>query len=89
MPVTRSAAARSKVQQSGDPDSSSVNKQDEHEQTSNGAMVNGELPKTVKDPPSDEKHLKTSTALLLLTLIFLTSLIALGAVYLSFPHLDP
>merc|ERR1711935_200827 len=53
------------------------NKQSENGQnSSNDAMAkSGELPK--------------STALILLVLIFLTSAIALGAVYLSFPELEP
>lgn len=37
--------------------------------------------------PGDE--LRTRTALLLLTLIFLSSVTALAAVYFSFPHLEP
>ena len=94
MPVTRSAAARAKVQQSEDHDSSSnSNKHDEKKSPSNGDMANGELPKTVKDfdvsSGEEDTHLRTSTALLLLILIFLTSFIALAAVYLSFPNLEP
>ena len=37
---------------------------------------------------SDDGHLRTRTALLLITLIFLSSLSALAFVYYSFPELD-
>jgi len=105
MPVTRSAVARSKVQDS-DSDTeehsqassiSLLNKQSENGQnSSNDAMAkSGELPNTIKDEIPEtsanvgSSELRTSTALILLVLIFLTSAIALGAVYLSFPELEP
>lgn len=105
MPVTRSAVARSKVQNS-DSDTeehsqassvSLLNKQSENGQnSSNDAMAkSGELPNTIKDEILEtsatvgSSELRTSTALILLVLIFLTSAIALGAVYLSFPELEP
>lgn len=103
MPVTRLAAARSKVQTSDSEDdhstassSSTLNKQSEDGSdlptSSNvGTMAKkvGELPSTIQDvPDSSDSQLQTSTALILLVLIFLTSAIALGAVYLSFPELE-
>ena len=54
----------------------------------------GELPNTIKDGSPEDvatgsgSELRTSTALMLLLLIFLTSAVALGAVYLSFPQLE-
>lgn len=52
----------------------------------------GELPSTIKDGSPEVvatgSELRTSTALMLLLLIFLTSAVALGAVYLSFPQLE-
>jgi len=105
MPVTRSAVGRSKVQDSdSDTEEHSqassislLNKQSENGQnSSNDAMAkSGELPNTIKDEIPEtsatvgSSELRTSTALILLVLIFLTSAIALGAVYLSFPELEP
>lgn len=45
------------------------------------------LPKTLEE--TEDKHLRTRTALLLLFLIFAVSFAALGFVYYSFPHLEP
>ena len=98
------SAARSKVQKSDSEEedhstassSSTLNKQSEdgsdlpvssHVDTM--AKKLGELPNTIQDvPDSSDSQLQTSTALILLVLIFLTSAIALGAVYLSFPELE-
>ena len=87
MPVTRSAAARTKVQKSLE------NKQDEEqtEEKSEEDMAAFPLPKTVKDISDKEEngnHLKTRTAVLLLVIIFASSTAALAFVYYSFPHLD-
>ena len=100
MPVTRSSVkARTKVQSAEEESqtSSIQSKQNAEAEVSkdgdDGDMV-GKLPKTVKEAASvtieeDDAHLSTKTALLLLILIFLSSAIALGAVYYSFPHLNP
>ena len=100
MPVTRS---RGKVQSSDDSEedshsqassSSPLNKQsenDEQDSKLDDMAKSGELPSTIKDelPEISGSELRTSTALALLILIFLTSALALGAVYLSFPNLEP
>ena len=101
MPVTRLAAARSKVQTSDseEDDSQASSSSPLNKQSENGSDLpadnidtmakNGELPSTIKDVPEvAAAQLRTSTALILLLLIFLTSAIALGAVYLSFPELE-
>jgi len=85
MPLTRSAVARSKVQ---DEASSSERNAETTDALSNGNM--DKLPKTVKDASKEEpdSHLSTKTALGLLVVIFLASGLALFAVYYSFPHLE-
>lgn len=98
------SAARSKVQTSDSEEedhstassSSTLNKQSEDgsdlpdsSNVDTMAKKVGELPSTIQDVPgAADSQLRTSTALFLLVLIFLTSAIALGAVYLSFPNLE-
>jgi hypothetical protein len=100
MPVTRSktTVARGKVHQSSDeqPRSGSYeDKQNQNNDTATAEDMADRLPKTVNDAKTlssedgDESPLRTRTALLLLLLIFASSLSALAFVYYSFPQMEP
>ena len=88
--ITRSkTASRAKVQD--EPDSTSTASEDK-QSDANGDPDSNEkkmLPKTISEGfKEDENHLKTSTAIFLIFVIFATSVSALAYVYYSFPHLE-
>ncbi len=89
MAVTR-AAARAKVQE----EVAGKGEQNNGEAQKDSSTMSGKLPKTLAESKllnegkELDTHLRTRTAVLLLVLIFASSLAALGFVYLSFPHLE-
>ena len=103
MAVTRSAARAKDHQDDGGNDISNNSIEsngrqtltDQQDSQEGNNMAARRLPKTIKeskllkDGVELDSHLRTRTALMLLILIFSTSLVALGFVYLSFPHLEP
>ena len=86
--VTRSkTASRAKVQ--NEPDSSSTASDDKQSDANGESTEKKMLPRTISEEiKEDEKHLKTSTAIFLILVIFATSVSALAYVYYSFPHLE-
>lgn len=87
--ITRSkTASRAKVQ--NEPDSSSTASEDKQSDANGESTEKKMLPKTISEgfKEEDEKHLKTSTAIFLILVIFATSVSALAYVYYSFPHLE-
>ena len=87
--ITRSkTASRAKVQ--NEPDSSSTASEDKQSDANGESTEKKMLPKTISEglKEEDERHLKTSTAIFLILVIFATSVSALAYVYYSFPHLE-